>query len=295
MVTGSGIQSLREGIADLGETRLHYIEVGEGPLVILLHGFPEFWFSWRRQLEPLARSGFRVVAPDMRGYNLSSRPAGVAAYDADALANDVHGLIHERGAERACVAGHDWGGAIAWWTAMHHPQVVERLAILNAPYPRRWLEAARDPRQLARIWYKFFFQLPWVPERAARAQHWRWWRSWLTHTVRDGAIPQEAVERYVAAWSQPGAATAMINYYRAALRQNPKHAQARFRPVCAPTLVIWGERDRFVDIKLAEPDRADVPNLERVVVLPDASHWVQQDQPQHVTELLSEFFSGPML
>lgn len=162
-MAGAEDTDLRDAFAELGEVRLHYVEVGDGPLVVLLHGFPEFWFSWRFQLRPLAAAGFRVVAPDMRGYNLSSKPSGVAAYDADRLANDVQQLIHERGAERAFVTGHDWGGAVAWWTAMHHPEVVDRLAILNAPHPRRLLDTMRDPRQLASIWYMAFFQVPGFP------------------------------------------------------------------------------------------------------------------------------------
>ena len=290
-MAGAEDTDLRDAFAELGEVRLHYVEVGDGPLVVLLHGFPEFWFSWRFQLRPLAAAGFRVVAPDMRGYNLSSKPSGVAAYDADRLANDVQQLIHERGAERAFVTGHDWGGAVAWWTAMHHPEVVDRLAILNAPHPRRLLDTMRDPRQLASIWYMAFFQVPGLPERLARAGNWRWWRSWLAAAASKDALTPRDVERYVEAWAQPGAATATINYYRAALRQTPKRALARLRPLLAPTLVICGERDRYMRTELAEPDRADVPNLERVALLPNASHWVQQDEPEHVLDLLVEFFT----
>jgi epoxide hydrolase 4 len=140
---------LRHGYTEGGEVRLHYVEAGEGPLVVLLHGFPEFWFGWRFQISALAAAGLRVVAPDMRGYNLSARPAGVAAYHVDRLATDVRELIRDRGADRAFLAGHDWGAAVAWVTAMNHPEVVERLAILNVPHPRRMLHGLRRPRQLA--------------------------------------------------------------------------------------------------------------------------------------------------
>jgi pimeloyl-ACP methyl ester carboxylesterase len=282
---------LRHGYADLGEVRLHYVEAGDGLLVVLLHGFPEFWFSWRFQIPALAEAGFRVVAPDMRGYNLSSRPSEVAAYDTDRLAADVRDLIRERGAERALVAGHDWGAAAAWVAAMNHPEAVERLAILNVPHPRRMLQGLRQPRQLARSWYVLFFQLPWLPERAARARDWWGWRHVFESEAKPGAFTPEDIERYVEAWSQPGAPTAMINYYRAALRQTPGRAEARIRPVEAPTLVIWGQRDRHLGADLAEPERADVPNLKRVVRLPDVSHWVHQDEPEQVSELLVEFFS----
>jgi pimeloyl-ACP methyl ester carboxylesterase len=282
---------LREGYAEVGDARLHYVEAGDGPLIVLLHGFPEFWFTWRLQIAPLAAAGFRVVAPDMRGYNLSSRPAGVAAYNVDRLAADVRGLIRERGAGSALLVGHDWGGSVAWATAMNHPEVVDRLAILNAPHPRRLQQGLRNPRQLRRSWYFFFFQLPGLPERAVRARRWRSFRN----SLRDARPPYtpEDIDRYVEAWSQPGAATAMINYYRAAVRQSPKQVNAQLRPISAPTLVIWGQRDRYLGPKLAEPDRGDVPNLDRVERLPDASHWVHHDQPERVTQLLTDFFARP--
>jgi pimeloyl-ACP methyl ester carboxylesterase len=282
---------LSDGFAELDEVRLHYVEAGHGPLVVLLHGFPEFWFGWRLLIPALAAAGFRVVAPDLRGYNLSSRPAGVAAYDTDRLAADVRDLIRERGAERAFLAGHDWGAAVAWVTAMNHPEVVERLAILNGAHPRRLLHGLRHPRQLARSWYFFFFQLPWLPERIVRAARWRSFRRSF-RDARPGAFTPYDMTRYVEAWSQPDAATAMINYYRAALRQTPRRAEARIRPIDAPTLVIWGERDRYLGAELAEPDRADVPNLEGVVRLSGASHWAQHDEPERVAELLANFFAS---
>ena len=277
---------MRDGYAELGEIRLHYVEAGEGPLVVLLHGFPEFWYSWRHQIEPLAAAGLRVVAPDLRGYNLSSKPSGVAAYDLGPVAADIRDLIAERGAQRACVAGHDWGGAVAWATAMEHPEVVERLAILNAPHPRRFLEALRRPRQFAKSWYMGFFQLPWVPERVAT----RMFRYGFEHDPRPGAFTAEDIARYEEAWSQPGALTASLNYYRALSRQTPWGFERRIKPIEAPTRMIWGTRDRFLGPELAEPHRSDVPNLERVVRL-DTSHWVQHDAPGQVADLLAGFFA----
>jgi epoxide hydrolase 4 len=202
---------LREGYAEIGDVRLHYVEAGEGPLIVLLHGFPEFWFGWRLQMKPLAAAGFRVVAPDMRGYNLSSKPAGIAPYTADQLAADVRGLIRELGAESALLVGHDWGGTAAWATAMNHPEVVDRLAILDAAHPRALQKGLRNPRQLLRSWYFFYFQPPGLPEHHVRARNWRFFQ----HFLRDARPPYtpEEIERYVEAWSQPGAATAMINYY----------------------------------------------------------------------------------
>jgi epoxide hydrolase 4 len=284
---------VRDGYADLSDTRLHYVESGVGPLVVLLHGFPEFWFSWRFQVPALAAAGFRVVAPDMRGYNLSSRPRGVAAYDIDCLAGDIRDLIRQRGAEFAFLAGHDWGAAVAWATAMNHPEIVERLAILNVPHPRRLLHGLRRPRQLVKSWYMFFFQLPWLPERVVRAQRWWFFRYGFEHDARPGAFTPQHIDGYVEAWSQPGAATAMINYYRAVLRQPPSRAEARIRLITAPTLIVWGERDRYLGAELADPDPADVPNLTRVVRLPEASHWVHHDEPERVSQLLIEFFEPP--
>jgi epoxide hydrolase 4 len=280
---------LREGYAQVGDdVRLHYVEAGDGPLVVLLHGFPEFWFSWRLQIPPLAASGFRVVAPDLRGYNLSSRPDGVDAYGVDKLAADIRGLIKERGAESAMVVGHDWGGTVAWATAMYHPEVVDRLAILNAAHPRKLNEGLRHPSQLRKLWYFFFFQLPALPDRIVGAGRFRFFRRYQ-RDARPPYTPEET-DRYVESWSQPGAPAALINYYRAAVRQS-KQVQAELKPISAPTLVIWGQRDRYLGPKLAEPSRDDVPGLDRVERLGHASHWVHHDEHNRVNGLLTDFFT----
>jgi epoxide hydrolase 4 len=280
---------LREGYAELGDQRLHYVEAGNGPLIVLLHGFPEFWYGWREQIEPLAAAGFRVVAPDMRGYNLSSRPTSVKAYDTDPLVEDIYGLIQERGAKSAMLVGHDWGGTVAWDTAMRHPEVVDRLAILNAAHPRKLSQGLHHPSQLKKSWYFFFFDLPELPESVVHANHWHFFR----HFLRDAKPPytEDDFKRYIEAWSQPKAAEGMINYYRASVRQSQKKALEEIRPIAAPTLVIWGERDRYLSPDLAEPEHDDVPNLDRVERLDDASHWVHHDEADRVTQLLSEFFA----
>ena len=207
--------------------RLHYVEAGDGPLVVLLHGFPEFWYGWRLQIAPLAAAGFRVVAPDLRGYNLSSKPDGVAAYTAGKLAADVRDLIRERGAESALLVGHDWGGTAAWTAAMNHPEVVDRLAILNAAHPRKLNEGLRHPSQLARSWYFFYFALPDLPEHHVRAKDWEFFQ----HFLRDAQPPytEQETDRYIEAWSQQGAAAAMIDYYRAAVRP-PKGTKTELQP-----------------------------------------------------------------
>jgi pimeloyl-ACP methyl ester carboxylesterase len=279
---------IREGFADVGDQRLHYVEAGDGPLLVLLHGFPEFWFGWRLQIQPLAVAGFRVVAPDTRGYNLSSKPEGFEAYGVDLLAADIRDLIGELRAESALLVGHDWGGSIAWTTAMNHPEVVDRLAILNAAHPRKLSEGLHHPSQLRKSWYFFFFATPGLPEEVVPARDWHFFR----HFLEDANPPYtpEEFERYVEAWAQPGAAAGMINYYRASVRQSQKEAAAKLRPLSAPTLVIWGERDAYLGSDLAEPDREDVPNLDRVERL-DASHWVHHDQAERVNQLLIDFFA----
>ncbi len=282
------VDGVREGYADLDDVQLHYVEAGEGPLIVLLHGFPEFWYGWRLQILPLAAAGFRVVAPDMRGYNLSSRPEDVAAYGIDRLADDIRGLVHERGAESALLVGHDWGGSVAWATAMNHPEVVDRMAVLNAAHPRKLAQGLHHPGQLRRSWYFFFFDLPDLPETVVHANNWHFFRHFL-HDAHPAYTPEE-IERYVEAWSQPGAATGMINYYRSSVRQS-KGAEAALRPVSAPTLVIWGQDDAYLGPELAEPEHDDVPNLDRVERLPDASHWVHHDEAERVNQLLIDFFA----
>ena len=170
---------LREGYAEVGDQTLHYVEAGDGPLIVLLHGFPEFWFGWRLQIAPLAAAGFRVVAPDTRGYNLSSKPEGFEAYAVDLLAADIRALIGELGAESALLVGHDWGGSIAWTTAMNHPEVVDRLAILNAAHPRRLQQGLRNPNQLRKSWYFFFFAAPGLPEDVVHLRDWHFFRHFL--------------------------------------------------------------------------------------------------------------------
>ncbi|WP_432850534.1 alpha/beta fold hydrolase [Amycolatopsis sp. CA-161197] len=281
--------NLREGYADVGDARLHYVEAGDGPLVVLLHGFPEFWYGWRQQIEPLAAAGFRVVAPDMRGYNLSTRPKAIQAYDTDHLTADLAGLIAERGAEKASLVGHDWGGTVAWATAMGHPEVVDRVAILNAAHPRKLSQGLHHPSQLRKSWYFFLFDLPDLPESIVHANNWHFFRHFLQDA--DPAYTPEEIDRYIEAWSQPGAATGMINYYRSSVRTPPKKAEAAIRPITAPTLVIWGDKDRYLGHDLAEPEHDDVPGLDRVEHLPDASHWVHHDAAKHVTRLLTDFFA----
>jgi pimeloyl-ACP methyl ester carboxylesterase len=274
---------------DVGRLRLHCVEAGTGPLVVLLHGFPEFWYAWRHQIPALAGAGYRVVAPDLRGYNTSDKPPRVRDYRPRLLAQEVADLIVALGAGSATVAGHDWGGGLAWLLAMHHPERIQRLVVLNAPHPIRFLKGLRSARQLRRSWYMFAFQLPWLPERLVAARDFRALRRALRRQpTRPGAFTAQDIDHYVAAAAQPGALHAAINYYRAAVRANPLAQAHTLRRVDAPTLVIWGERDRYLGRELAEPDRAWVPDV-RVERIAEASHWVQADAPQRVTKLMVDF------
>ncbi len=280
--------ALREGVADLGDVKLHYVEAGEGPLVLLLHGFPEFWFGWRLQIKPLTDAGFRVVAPDMRGYNLSSCPSAVKAYDTEHLTADIAALVKERGEKSAMIAGHDWGGSVAWATAMSHPEVVDRMAILNAAHPRKLSQGLHHPGQLRKSWYFFFFDLPKLPESVVHADNWHFFRHFLADATPE--YTKEELDRYIEAWSQKGAATGMINYYRSSVRTSPKKAEAQIKPIEAPTLVIWGEKDKYLGPELAEPEHDDVPKLDHVERVADASHWVHHDAATRVNQLLIDFF-----
>ncbi len=270
---------------------LHVVEAGpaDGPLVILLHGFPEFWYGWRHQIEALANAGYRVLAPDQRGYNLSDKPKEIAAYNLDALAADVIGLIDATGCEKASVVGHDWGGAVAWWTAVKYPQRLERVAILNAPHPKvmRW-NLLHNRAQRRKSWYLFMFQMPLLPEWRMRRANWEIGQRALQGTSRPGTFSENDLALYRKAWSQPGADRGMINWYRAALQRHP--ARVASSRVTVPALIIWGTRDKFLGRELAEQS-VDLCDSGKLVWVEGASHWVQHEEPERVNQFLLEFFA----
>jgi len=278
-----------EGYVETNGVRLHYVAAGEGPLTILLHGFPEFWYSWRAQLLALAPTR-RVVALDMRGYNLSDKPA--TGYDIATLSADLRGVIEALGERRADIVGHDWGGAIAWVFAMREPDYVRRLAILNAPHPGVMVREMRNPRQLRKSAYIAFFQLNGIAERAIAANEyaliWRTFRS----ADRAGAWLSDAdIQRYVDAIARPGAATAALNYYRQLVRTGPQ-ALGPARVITAPTLVLWGELDPYLGPELLDGLDAWVREL-RILRFPTAGHWLNQQEPERVNAALRAFLDTP--
>lgn len=270
---------------------LHVAQAGpeNGPLVILLHGFPDAWFGWERVMRDLARRGYRVWAPDQRGYNLSDKPHGLDAYRLDLLADDIAGLMDAAGSPQAYLAGHDWGAAVAWWVALRHPQRVRKLAILNVPHPAVMLRHVRSSfAQMRKSWYIFFFQLPWLPEATVRANNWATGTRALTGSSRPGAFTAQDLARYREAWSQPNAMTSMMNWYRAMLQRRP-HMPPNPR-IHVPTLILWGAQDQFLDASMAQMS-ADLCDDARLKLLPNVSHWVMQEEPALVADELAAFFA----
>jgi pimeloyl-ACP methyl ester carboxylesterase len=281
--------------AEVNSITLHYVAAGpaDGPLVILLHGFPEFWYSWRFQIPALAAAGYRVIAPDMRGYNYSARPRGAAAYHVRHLTADIAGLIAHAGVRSASIVAHDWGGVVGWHLPMRYPDLVDRLAILNAPHPGRYAELLRDSDQLQKSWYVFFFQIPLLPELMLTAGDYAGLANLFRATTRrPDAFTDADIARYQAAFRQPGAPTAAINYYRALGRANLTGDAPQIRRITCPTLLLWGEQDVALSIQNTTGLSRWVPNL-RVTRIPDASHWVQVDAPETVNAALLEFLGTP--
>jgi len=268
--------------------RMHYVMQGEenkGPLVVLLHGFPEFWYSWRHQILFLAEQGYTVVAPDLRGYNDTDKPR--TGYDVPTLLRDIEGLIKGLGQEKAIIVGHDWGGVLAWSFAMRYPQMTQRLIVLNAPHPRAFQRELRTPKQLSKSWYVFFFQLPWLPEAILGANHAQAiGRTIYESAVQKSAFPADVLLEYQGAMSKPGALTASLSYYRQVMRRGYGIKQGTI--IQAPTLLIWGEQDSALDVALTYGLEQWVPKIQ-VRRIPTSGHWVQQEQPDEVNNLMQQF------
>lgn len=268
--------------------RLHYVAAGEGPLMLFLHGFPEFWYSWRHQLQEFARD-YRVVAIDLRGYNDSDKPQGTDAYQMSELVADVTGVIRGLGGDRATLVGHDWGGAIAWSAAYAHPELIDRLIVMNLPHPAKFAAGLRTPQQLLKSWYIGLFQLPLLPEWLIQAGDYWAIEQMLRGTAIDKTAFSDAdLAAYKAAAAKPGALTAMLNYYRALA--SGSLFQSSWGILEVPTLMIWAEDDVALGKELTYGTEDYVRDF-HLRYIPHCSHWVQQEQPELVNHHMREFLA----
>lgn len=272
-------------MANLPALPLHYVCQGEGPTVLLLHGFPATWRCWDRVMEKLS-SRYRVVAPDLRGYHLSGRPSGVGEYSSEKVAGDIVHLLDHLGEQKVRLVGHDWGGAVAYHLAAYHPHRIDRLSVLNCPHPVELVRHLRsNGRQLRRSWYILFFQLPWLPEFLIRGHIDRF----LASVFRpESAFTAEEIAHYREALLLPGALTAALNYYRAAGRAALARRQ-RWPIIECPFQLIWGRRDPALGVELSEHLERYFSNPVLREYLPEAGHWVFSQEPERVCEVLLSF------
>ena len=284
--------NIRFDYAQVGGVRLHYAIAGEGDeLVLLLHGFPECWYSWRHQLPALSER-YTVVAPDLRGYNLSDKPSGRASYHLDELADDVIGLIHHFGRSKAAVIGHDWGAAIAWHIGFNHPQYLTKLGAFQVP-PPSILKRNFSLRQLAASWYMFFFQLPYLPEFILSLNDFALLRRALKETTAErGIITDSDIDVYKKAWAEPDALTSMLNYYRANVVGRLLGPSVSEKKITVPTLFVYGQQDRAI-IPESVRGVGDVIDAKfDQFLVPTAAHWIQQEIPNEINEILLEFLAS---
>ncbi|MFC4736795.1 alpha/beta fold hydrolase [Bacillus daqingensis] len=271
---------------DTNHVTLHTALAGpkDGELVVLLHGFPEFWYGWRHQIEALAEAGYRVAVPDQRGYNLSSKPDGASLYTVDLLRDDVAGLIEQLGYQEAYWVGHDWGGAVAWYAAATKPKLVKKLTAINIPYPGAMGKALlRYPPQLLKSLYMAFFQIPELPEKLMQTDDLEQMKKGIAMAANPGAFTEDDLDRYKTAWAQPGALTGMLNWYRAIWRKE-------IRPdlVQVPVRILWGLGDPFLHKTTAKVSLEYCAKGE-LIYIDDATHWVHHEQPDVINRLMLEF------
>jgi pimeloyl-ACP methyl ester carboxylesterase len=274
----------------------HVATAGAGPrLALCLHGFPESSFSWRYQLSLLAGLGYRVWAPDLRGYGGTTRPANVAAYALEHLLADVDALIEAAESKEVLLIGHDWGALIAWYYAMFGRHTIAKLVIMNVPHPALAQRGLYTLRQLKKSWYIFFFQLPWLPEYLlSRNDYASIAEAFRGMAVDKSRFPQEVLEVYQQGAAQPGALTAMVNYYRALLR-GLRRIRARGMPrIRVPVLMLWGEADAALGKELTYGTERYVEDLV-LRYLPRVSHWVQQEAPETVNALMAAWLRGEVV
>lgn len=268
--------------------RLHYVTRGTGKLILMLHGFPEFWYSWRHQIDEFSQD-YHTVALDLRGYNDSDKPDGVAKYRMSELIADIRGVISGLGYEDCILLAHDWGGAIAWNFAYAYPEMVEKLIVLNIPHPAKFARGLQTPQQLLKSWYVFAFQIPWLPEFVFQLNNYQAIAEAFTGMAIDKtAFSQEDLNAYREAAAKPGALTAMINYYRCIFPSLFQGDRQSWGVLDVPTLTIWGEKDTALGKELTYGTEAYVRDWQ-IKYIPNCSHWVQQEQPAVVNMYIKEF------
>lgn len=262
----------------------------DGPLAVLLHGFPEFSYGWKHQIGTLADQGYRVMAPDQRGYNMSSKPEGAENYTLNLLRDDIVGLIDWSGKEKAVVIGHDWGGAVAWQLAATRPELVEKLIAINIPHPLAMPKVMmRNPLQWVRSSYMAYFQIPQLPEKMMAAEDFRFMERAMRNTSRRNTFSEEDLANYKEAWAQKGALSGMLNWYRAlskgSFRQTPG------KKIEVPVRILWGIGDQFLSPQLAKESLNFCEDAE-LVFIGQATHWVHHEQPEIVNRLIQEFLDN---
>jgi pimeloyl-ACP methyl ester carboxylesterase len=283
---------LRERFIETNGIKLHVMEAGplDGPMILFLHGFPEFWYAWRKQVDYFADRGYLVVAPDQRGYNLSDKPQGIVSYKIDELAKDIVGLVDAYGRKKIYLVGHDWGASVSWWVALKYPDRIMKLVILNVPHPKVMAKTMfTNPQQMQKSWYIFYFQLPGAVEKFASANNYAWPVQLLATTSRPGAFQTEELEEYRKAFMQPGAFSAMVNWYRAMV-QTQQEPPKSF-DVTVPMLLMWGEQDIAMLAEMADESMAYCKQG-KLIKFPDASHWIQHEEADKVNPLIEDFFKN---
>ena len=276
--------------------RMHYVTMGNGSLIVLLHGFPEFWYSWRYQIPTLSKQ-FKVVAPDMRGYGETEKPVKKEAYKIEKIVNDIVELIHVLGYEKATIAGHDWGGIISWSIAMMAPDVVEKLIILNAPHPGVYSKyMSKNLKQILRSWYIFFFLIKGIPELILGSSNYKILKSSiLKSSVRKESFTEKDIETYVSSWKS-GGVSGGINYYRAnlSLRYWSNSNSVSFPKIKVPVLQIWAEDDIFLGKELTENTREFIDAPYRLHLIPNCGHWLQQEASAEVNRIMIKFLDDTL-
>ena len=284
------VASLEHNFIKTNGINLHYVSQGTGKLMLMLHGFPEFWYSWRHQIAEFAQD-YHVVAVDLRGYNDSDKPKEIEAYQISELLADVKGVINGLEYQDCILVAHDWGGAIAWNFAYEYPAMVEKLIVMNLPHPAKFAAGLKTWQQLQKSWYIFFFQLPFLPEFVFQADDYQAIASIFANMAIDkSAFKPEDLAAFRNAAAKSGALTAMINYYRANFRIFSNNLGNNWGILDIPTLMIWGEEDTALGKELTYGTDAYVKNLQ-LKYIPNCSHWVQQEQPRLVNQYMRDFLS----